>query len=154
MVLYKSVLHHSGNTLPKWYLELLGAYVSSINKCNYCLVHHAEGMRKNLPADMDYKEVLNAILHGRFHAVLSEKMDAGCAYAYQLTKDSKHISEHTIDQLRINGFDEGEILELNQVVSYFNYVNRVVVGLGVTTDGDIIGLSPNDSDDEENWSHQ
>ena len=28
MTLYKSVLHHSGNTLPKWYLEALGVYVA------------------------------------------------------------------------------------------------------------------------------
>ena len=47
----------------------------------------------------------------------------------------------------------GEILEVNQVVSYFNYVNRMVVGLGVDTVGDIIGLSPNNNDETNNWSH-
>jgi hypothetical protein len=34
----------------------------------------------------------------------------------------------------------GEILEVNQVASYFAYVNRTVVGLGVTTEGDILGF--------------
>ena len=48
MVLYKSVLHHSGNVLPKWYLELLGTYVSKMNKCQYCFDHHKEGIKKNL----------------------------------------------------------------------------------------------------------
>ena len=56
--------------------------------------------------------------------------------------------------MRKSGLDDGEILEINQLVSYFNYVNRMVVGLGVNTDGDIIGLSPNDNNDEENWGHQ
>ena len=47
-----------------------------------------------------------------------------------------------------------EILEINQVTSYFNYVNRTVVGLGVDTKGDIIGLSPNNSNDPNNWNYK
>jgi len=60
---------------------------------------------------------------------------------------------HDIDELRQSGFDDGEILEVNQVSAYFAYANRTVLGLGVDTDGDIIGLSPDDSDDTTNWSH-
>ena len=37
------------------------------------------------------------------------------------------------------GVDDGEILEANQIVGYFNYVNRCLNGLGVTTEGDIVG---------------
>ena len=48
---------------------------------------------------------------------------------------------------------DGEILEINQVCSYFAYANRTVLGLGVITKGDILGLSPNESDDPDNWSH-
>ena len=47
-----------------------------------------------------------------------------------------------------------KVLEINQVAAYFNYANRTVLGLGVSTKGDIIGLSPNNSDDENSWSHQ
>ena len=35
--------------------------------------------------------------------------------------------------------DDGEILEANQIIGYFNYVNRCLNGLGVTTEGDIVG---------------
>ena len=49
---------------------------------------------------------------------------------------------------------KGEILEINQVAGYFNYVNRTVTGLGVNTKGDILGLSPSESNDPKNWSHQ
>ncbi|MDH3805707.1 MAG: alkylhydroperoxidase, partial [Gammaproteobacteria bacterium] len=59
-----------------------------------------------------------------------------------------------IEDLRGAGFDDGEILELNQVTAYFAYANRTVLGLGIDTDGDIIGLSPGDADDPGNWSHQ
>ena len=63
------------------------------------------------------------------------------------------IASNDIKNLKDVGFDEGEILEINQVCSYFNYVNRCVLGLGVTTEGDILGLSPNESDDPNNWTH-
>ena len=63
------------------------------------------------------------------------------------------IKEKDIIHLREVGFTDGEILEINQVASYFNYVNRSVVGLGVDTKGDIIGLSPNKSDDPDKWNH-
>ena len=63
------------------------------------------------------------------------------------------IQEKDIVRLKSCGFSEGEILEINQVASYFNYVNRIIVGLGVTTDGDVLGLSPNKSDDASDWSH-
>ncbi len=59
-----------------------------------------------------------------------------------------------IDALRAAGFDDGEILEINQVTAYFAYANRMVLGLGIDIDGDIIGLSPGDSSDPENWSHR
>ena len=59
-----------------------------------------------------------------------------------------------IVELRKVGFSDGEILEINQVASYFNYVNRSVIGLGVDTVGDLLGISPNNNDDPYNWSHQ
>ena len=37
MKLYKNVLHHNSNTLPKWFLESIGIYVSLLNKCSYCV---------------------------------------------------------------------------------------------------------------------
>jgi alkylhydroperoxidase family enzyme len=44
-----------------------------------------------------------------------------------------------VDALHAAGCDDGEILEVNQVCAYFNYSNRLLNGLGVTTEGDVIG---------------
>ncbi len=71
-----------------------------------------------------------------------------------LTLHPKKLSQHDIDYLREATFSDGEILEINQVVSYFNYANRTVLGLGVHTKGDILGLSPNNNEDPDNWVHQ
>ena len=51
------------------------------------------------------------------------------------------------------GYDDGEILEINQVAAYFAYANRTVLGLGCSTEGDILGLSPGASEDPDDWSH-
>ena len=38
--------------------------------------------------------------------------------------------------------------------AYFAYANRTVLGLGCSTEGDVLGLSPGASDDPEDWGHQ
>jgi AhpD family alkylhydroperoxidase len=52
LVLYKNVLHHTSNTLPKWYLECLGVYVSLLNRCDYCVDHHFQGLKRLLNDDL------------------------------------------------------------------------------------------------------
>ena len=48
----------------------------------------------------------------------------------------------------------GDIREVNQVAAYFAYANRTVLGLGVTTAGEVLGLSPSDYlNDDQNWQH-
>lgn len=153
MTLYKNVLHNSNNTLPKWYLETVGVYVSALNKCDYCVKHHFEGLKRLLNDDDKSMQIYNAVESDSFNTSLDEKFIIGLQYAKLLTIDHLSIAEDTIKGLRNNGFTDGEVLELNQVTSYFNYVNRTVLGLGVTTKGDILGLSPNNSDEADNWSH-
>ena len=43
------------------------------------------------------------------------------------------------DELKQAGCEDSEILEVNQVCAYFNYSNRLLNGLGVTTEGDVVG---------------
>jgi len=153
MMLYKNVLHNSANTLPNWYLEALGVYVSFLNECSYCVDHHLVGMKRQLNDETKAKKFYASVKNDDFSTSLDDKEQVGMSYAWKLTLAHNTISESDIDQLRSAGFDDGQILEINQVVSYFNYANRTVIGLGVNTDGDIIGLSPNDSENPDNWSH-
>ena len=45
-------------------------------------------------------------------------------------------ADQTVEALRAAGCEDAEILEVNQVCAYFNYSNRLLNGLGVTTQGD------------------
>ena len=60
-------------------------------------------------------------------------------YARKLTADVGAMCKADIDALHDAGADDGEILEVNTVCAYFNFSNRVLNGLGVTTEGDTIG---------------
>jgi len=153
MNLYKNVLHNANNTLPKWYLETLGVYVSHLNNCSYCVDHHFEGLKRLLNDEVKSSKIIDCVVTDQMDKCLDKKYAEGAAYAKKLTLFNAPITEEDIQALRSNGLDDGEILEINQVVSYFNYANRTVLGLGVDTKGDILGLSPNDSTDSTNWSH-
>jgi len=153
MTLYKNVLHNSNNTLPKWYLEAIGIYVSSLNDCDYCVKHHFEGFKRLLKDDVKANQFLAAAHNNSLSTFFQEKYLEGMHYSKKLTFEPSKITEHDIALLKEEGFVDGEILEINQVVSYFNYVNWTVLGLGVNTDGDVLGLSPSESDDPSNWSH-
>jgi uncharacterized peroxidase-related enzyme len=153
MQLYKNVLHHTGNSIDKWFLEALGVYVSLLNRCDYCVEHHFQGMRRLIDDDGKATAIRAGLQADQPAAAFDAAQTAAMAYARKLTLTASAVTEDDIVILREHGFDDGQVLEINQVVAYFNYANRTVLGLGVHTDGDIIGLSPNQSDDPDNWQH-
>jgi alkylhydroperoxidase family enzyme len=79
---------------------------------------------------------------------------AALRYAEALTRDPGGVDETMVRDLREAGWSDGEILEINQVTAYFAYANRTVLGLGCSTDGDVLGLSPGNSDDPQDWGHR
>ncbi len=154
MALYKNVLHHSSNTVPTWFLETLGVLVSRLNSCDYCVDHHAAGLARLLGDQERAAAIGEALQAGRFETAFDAREQAALAYAVKLTKDPAFVVESDVQAMRSAGFDDGQILEINQVVAYFAYANRTVLGLGIDTHGDILGLSPGDSDDRGDWSHR
>ena len=95
-----------------------------------------------------------ALESGDLSTAFDTKEVAALDYVRMLTEQPTSVTESTIQSLRDVGWGDGEILEINQVTAYFAYANRTVLGLGINTEGDIIGLSPSDSSDPNNWKHQ
>ncbi len=155
MAIYKNVLHHSGNKIPKWFLETLGVWVSSLNDCAYCVEHHFQGLQRLLE-DADRGNSIRAAIEARKPeaAPLDAAQIEAMQYARKMTEAPAGIVEEDIQALRSAGWDDGEILEINQVCSYFSYANRTVLGLGCSTKGDVLGLSPNNSDNPDDWGHR
>ena len=64
-------------------------------------------------------------------AGLGEADRALLAYAEQLTREPSAATEGHLDELRRHGFADADLLDAVQIISYFNYINRIADGLGV-----------------------
>lgn len=71
-----------------------------------------------------------AVAEGRVDD-LDVRVHALCLYAIKLTLQPWNMVREDIEALRDAGLDDRTVVDANQVVSYFNYVNRVADGLGV-----------------------
>ncbi len=159
MAIYKNLLHHSGNALPKYFLEMLGTWVSMLNQCDYCVEHHFAGMKRLMAQTDDGSAKADAIysalkFNDLAHDIFTPADRAALRYARTLTLQPSALNEKSIQLMRDIGLDDGAILEINQVCAYFSYANRTVLGLGVNTDGDVLGLSPNKCDNPDDWGHR
>ena len=142
--LYRSVLHDGGNTLPAWLLETIACYTSILNNCGYSLANHFANARHLIADDARADAILAALEADAPERALTGKELAFLRYARKLTLAPQDMREDDVLAMRAAGADDGEILEVNQVCCYFNYVNRLLNGLGVTLQGDVIGYYGHD----------
>lgn len=145
IALYKSILHNPDNTLPFWFLEVVASYTSIRNECAYSLTHHFMNVRRLINDDAKSDEIYAALQAGQPERCFDGKKLALLHYASKLTTQVASMEFSDIESLKAAGCDDGEILEVNQVVAYFNYSNRALNGLGVTTEGDVLGYYPDTS---------
>jgi uncharacterized peroxidase-related enzyme len=107
--------------------ELVAVVVSAANECRYCVHHHAEALNHYWK-----DQALIERLLGDFRAVaLPPKETTMLEYAVKLTKEPGAITHDDFETLRAAGLGDDEILDLNLIVDYFNFVNRIAIGLGV-----------------------
>ncbi len=132
MALYRSVLHHRANTLEPAFSEAIGILVSLLNGCSYCVSHHARGLARALDDEPRHETWLKALQSGNFASAFDHGQALALDYARKLTIAPAEIAQADVERLRAAGWDDGCILEINQVAAYFAYANRTVLGLGVS----------------------
>ena len=110
--------------------EQIGLVVSGINSSTYCVMFHMEllrrfGVEKTLGRKLtaDYE---NAAVDGNVKALFR--------FADKLTRHPDDIEEADTDTLKKAGWDDAAVRETVLTVAYFNYINRVSLGLGLVTD--------------------
>ena len=124
--LYISLLF-SKSKLKRDEREAIATRVSFLNKCEYCISHHAEALnfywKDKEKTESFYKEPEKADI--------SERLKAFVRYADKVTKNPSKTNESDIEDLREHGLEDRDILILNMIIAYFNFVNRIAMGLGV-----------------------
>lgn len=145
VALYRAALHDDSNTIPEWLQETLSSYVSILNKCPYSLANHWANARHLINDDTKADAIEKALYNANPEAVFSGSELALMNYAKKLTLQPSEMNKGDVEALKNEGLNDGEILEANQIIGYFNYVNRLLNGLGVTTDGDTVGYYTNEN---------
>jgi uncharacterized peroxidase-related enzyme len=107
--------------------ELIAVVVSSANRCEYCVNHHAEPLRRYWKDDAR----VDALTADWREAPLSARERALAAYADKLTRTPGDVKEDDVAALRAQAFSDRDVLDVNMITAYFNFVNRIAAGLGV-----------------------
>ena len=133
MSLYKSVMF-SRSPLTRPEREMMAVAVSAANGCEYCVEHHAQALdhfwkdRSRVDRLAEQRTGLDG---------LSERERLLCEYAEAVS--TAPGGERVIslqEALKTVGVDDRGILDASLVVSYFNFVNRIVLSLGVELEHD------------------
>lgn len=141
MAIYRATMHPASGRLTDRERETVATCVSIENECGYCIEHHAAGLARHAGAD-EALAIRRTLESGDDGDALTARERAMVGYARKLTRTPWKMSQTDLDPLRFAGLDDTEILELNQIVSYFAYANRTVLGLGVDIGDEEIGLPP------------
>lgn len=129
MDLYLEIMF-SKSELSRSEREMMAVIVSVNNGCEYCRLHHSEALNFYWKDD----ERISCLTQNFKSAGLNGREISLCEFAYLLTMDpSRYNEDSDILKLRERGLSDKAILDATLVVSYFNFVNRIVLALGVET---------------------
>ena len=124
--LYKILMLDPG-PLSREEREMIAVIVSAANRCSYGAIHHSEALER---VDKD-PSALSKLFKEFSAKKESPREKALLAYAAKLTLSPQNVTREDINDMREAGLSDEEILRANLVASYFNFSNRIALGLGV-----------------------
>ncbi len=120
------VLLRSQNTLSRGERELIGAYVSNLNDCDFCSNVHSAMASHYLSCDIDLVAALKRDMDA---APISDKMKALLAIAGAVQLGGKHVRSEQVDRAKQCGASDEEIHDTVLIAAAFCMFNRYVDGL-------------------------
>ena len=110
--------------------ELIAAYVSGLNACDYCYgVHQVTAERFGID-----EATLTGLLTDLSTAEVDDRMRPLLSYLGKLTRDPGRVSPVDARAVLTAGWDERALHDAVSVCALFNFMNRFVNGLGITAD--------------------
>ena len=132
MDLYMEIMF-SKSELSRAQREMIAVVVSAANQCNYCQIHHGSALNHYWKDDVKVEQLKKDYTELN----LSEEDSALCKYAKDVTlHPGKAESNDLTKPLKNVSFSDSAILDATLVVGYFNFVNRIVLSLGVGLEPD------------------
>jgi uncharacterized peroxidase-related enzyme len=117
--------------------ELIAAYVSGLNACDYCHgVHTATAQAFGVDAGL-----VAALLDDVAAAPVDERMKPVLRYVRKLTRTPSRMTAADAEAVLAAGWEERALHDAASVCGLFNLMNRLVEGLGVHADAGYFPLS-------------
>lgn len=132
MDLYMTIMFGK-SPLKRYQREMIAVIVSVSNDCSYCQTHHGAALNHFWKNESRVEQLKND-----YRALEMEQVDKLlCDYARLLTiSPNSKFDENHIEPMKNLGLSDQAILDATLVISYFNFVNRMVLGLGVHLEKD------------------
>ncbi|MBE0654136.1 MAG: peroxidase-related enzyme [Bacteroidales bacterium] len=132
MDLYMTLMYGK-SPLSREEREMIGVIVSRANNCRYCIAHHSEALNHYWK---DEKK-LKALVHDYTETDLPENQHLLCELADVSTRfpDSRKV-QTIVRKLKKRAFSDRAVLDAALIISYFNFVNRIVLILDVDVEKD------------------
>jgi uncharacterized peroxidase-related enzyme len=127
------VLLRGDNTLGRGERELIAAYVSSLNECEFCQTSHSTFAALQLDGGPDLVEQVKADPSG---APIGDKLRALLAIAAKVRVDGRTVTSADVDAARRYGATDTEIHDTVLIAAAFCMFNRYVDGLAVRVPDD------------------
>ncbi len=127
LIEYHNSVMRQSSPLTEGERELIAAFVSLINACQYCFgVHSATaaafgvdpGLLKQLMKDID-------------NAAVDAKMKPLLHFVSKLTREPWRMTENDAYGVLLAGWDQQALHDAVNVVALFNFMNRLVLGHGI-----------------------
>ncbi|NRA13709.1 MAG: peroxidase-related enzyme [Crocinitomicaceae bacterium] len=126
MELYMTIMFGK-SPLKRVQREMIAVVVSKNNNCDYCQLHHAEAVNHYWKDEVK----TNQLKEDYTKVDLSDIDMELCHFAKEMTVNPNHDNAGSIEKLKALGLNDRAILDATLILSYFNFVNRIVLGLGL-----------------------
>src|SRR5262249_12927907 len=110
--------------------ELIGAYVSSLNSCQYCYGGHRAAAELFGVAP----QTINDLIRDLSTAQIDSKLRPILAFVKKLTLTPTRMTQSDADAVFAAGWDEAALHSAIAVCCLFNFMNRLVEGHGIEAD--------------------
>lgn len=110
--------------------ELIAAYVSALNACDFC--HGAHAIAANVHGVPE--KLIEELIRDPDTASVELKLKPLLAYVAKLTKTPSQIAPSDATAIYDAGWDERALFDAISVCALFNMMNRIVLGSGIVED--------------------
>src|SRR5437870_8083695 len=117
--------------------ELIAAYVSALNKCDYCrAVHSQTAVALGIDAN-----AISEILSGSGSEHVDQRMRPVLAFVRKLTLSPGAVTAVDVDPIFAAGWDDRALHDAVAICGLFNLMNRLVNGLGAEASENYIRMA-------------